>query len=240
MKRLCLLWLVFWSLLSAVALATPWSDVAEPAPGPARAIGSYAAGCMQGGIPLPPEGPGFQVMRRERRRFFGHPLLVRYLQELAASTRRQQSGVLLIGDLGQPRGGPMPSGHRSHQTGLDVDIWFWMPRDEGALTAAGRETIGAPSMLTATRGALDTQQWSSRQVDVLRLATTPDAVARVFVNPVIKRALCSQFPGAACDNLKNRLVRVRWDFLLQMRHPECFHTPDLAIVRRRRAGYDPK
>ena len=59
----CLWWLVFWKLLSAVALATPWSDIAEPAPGPARAIGSYAAGCVQGAFHCLLKAAGFQVMR---------------------------------------------------------------------------------------------------------------------------------------------------------------------------------
>jgi penicillin-insensitive murein endopeptidase len=135
-------------------------------------------------------------MRRSRRRFFGHPLLVRYLQELGAAAAQQKLGVLAIGDVGQARGGPMPYGHRSHQNGLDADIWFWLPRDGRALTATERETINAPSMLAANGRGLNTEHWSPRQVDVLRLATEFDAVARIFVNPVIKKALCHQFPGA--------------------------------------------
>jgi penicillin-insensitive murein endopeptidase len=196
MKPFCLLVALSYALTPLIASAATWSDVREPAPGPPRAIGSYAAGCLQGAIPLPPEGPGFVVMRRSRHRFFAHPSLIQYLHDLAATVARQKAGVLLIGDLGQPRGGPMPSGHRSHQNGLDADIWFWLPPDERELTTMGREIIGAPTMLAANGGGLNAQQWSRRQVDVLRTATTPDAVSRVFVNPVIKRALCQQFPGA--------------------------------------------
>jgi penicillin-insensitive murein endopeptidase len=136
-------------------------------------------------------------MRPQRRRFFGHPVLVRYLQELGAATNQQGLGMLLIGDLGQPRGGPMPFGHRSHQIGLDADIWFWLPGDGMVLSVADRETIGAPSMLFAGGRVLDTQQWSQRQAEVLRLAVSFDVVARIFVNPVIKKALCEQFPGGA-------------------------------------------
>jgi penicillin-insensitive murein endopeptidase len=65
-----------------------------------------------------------------------------------------------------------------------------------ALSVADRETIGAPSMLTAGSRALDAQQWSPRQAEVLRLAVGSDAVARIFVNPVIKKAMCAQFRGA--------------------------------------------
>jgi penicillin-insensitive murein endopeptidase len=135
-------------------------------------------------------------MRPQRRRVFGHPALIRYLQELAAATYQKGLGLLLIGDLGQPRGGPMPFGHRSHQIGLDADIWFWLPGDGKVVSVADRETIGAPSMLTAAGGALDVQLWSLQQAEMLRLAVEFEVVARIFVNPIIKKAMCEQFPGA--------------------------------------------
>jgi penicillin-insensitive murein DD-endopeptidase len=197
MKRLCLVALAFWSITSSTSLARTWGDVQEPIRGTPQAIGSYAAGCIQGAISLPPEGRGYQVMRPHRRRFFGHPLLVRYLQELGAAADQKGFGGLLIGDLGQPRGGPMSFGHRSHQNGLDADIWFWRPRDGIVLTVADREIIAAPSMLIPDGKGLDVQQWSPRHAGVLRLAVGFDVVARIFVNPVIKRALCEQFPGAS-------------------------------------------
>jgi penicillin-insensitive murein DD-endopeptidase len=196
MRRLWSLILVVWSLMPAASAAFAWSDVVEPAPGLARTIGSYTAGCVQGAVPLPPEGPGFQTMRRSRRRFYGHPELVRYVHELGQAAAQQGLGVLAVGDLGQPRGGPMPFGHRSHQSGLDVDIWFWMPPVGSTLTAVERETVAAPSMLTPDQRALDGRYWSPRQAHILRLAAGFDVVARVFVHPVIKKTLCTQFPGA--------------------------------------------
>ena len=196
MKHLCLWAIMVCSVAPSAGLAFTWSDVTEPAPGSPHVIGSYAAGCVQGTVPVPPEGPGFQVMRLSRRRFFGHPVLVRFLQELGAAAARQGLGVLSIGDLGQPRGGPTPSGHRSHQTGLDVDIWFWLQRDGEVLPEAGREAVEAPSMLTADGRALDEPRWAQPQVDVLRLAAGFDSVSRIFVNPLIKKALCEKSPGA--------------------------------------------
>jgi penicillin-insensitive murein DD-endopeptidase len=197
MKRLYFLVALASSLTPVVALPMTWGEVLEPAPGAPYVIGSYTAGCVQGAIPLPAAGRGYQVMRPQRRRFFGHPVLVHYLQVLGAATNQQGLGTLLIGDLGQPRGGPMPFGHRSHQIGLDADIWFWLPGDGMVLSVADRETLGAPSMLSAGGRALDAQQWSQRQVGVLRLAVGFDVVARIFVNPVIKKALCEQFPEAS-------------------------------------------
>jgi penicillin-insensitive murein endopeptidase len=45
---------------------------------------------------------------------------VEFIEEL--SKRAAQNGWpgLLIGDMSQPRGGPMLNGHASHQVGLDA------------------------------------------------------------------------------------------------------------------------
>ncbi|MGL5484115.1 MAG: penicillin-insensitive murein endopeptidase, partial [Aeromonas veronii] len=92
----------------------------------AEAIGGYAAGCLKNGVSLPLEGPGYQVIRTKRLRYYGHPDLIHYLQALANQTRMAGLPDLYIADLAMARGGPFTSGHRSHQTGLDADIWFRM------------------------------------------------------------------------------------------------------------------
>ena len=197
MKRLWLIMLVVWNMLPSGSQAQSWSDVVAPAPGLPRAVGSYTAGCVQGAVALPPEGPGFQTMRRYRRRFFGHPTLIRYLQDLAAATTQQSLGILSIGDLGQARGGPAPSGHASHQTGLDVDIWFWLLPNGHPLPAAERETVSALSMVMSDGRTLDRSQWSPQHAQLLRLATEFEVVERIFVNAAIKQGLCRQSPGAS-------------------------------------------
>lgn len=183
-------------LLTSTALAQDWRDVREPAPGPPQSVGAYTSGCLQGAQMLPPDGPGFQTMRRHRRRFFGHPVLLRYLYDLAEAASKQGLGTLSIGDLGQARGGPTPSGHRSHQTGLDVDIWFLLLSNGQKLSAEERETISAPSMVNGQARSVDMTQWSPRQAQLLRLATGSEVVERVFVHAAIKQDLCRQFPGA--------------------------------------------
>src|SRR5258708_17997026 len=63
-------------LIPAIALAEPsteWSLGPAPSPGPARVIGGVAHGCLAGALPLPGDGPGYQVIRLSRRRDFGHP-----------------------------------------------------------------------------------------------------------------------------------------------------------------------
>ncbi|MDH3601813.1 MAG: penicillin-insensitive murein endopeptidase [Candidatus Tectomicrobia bacterium] len=186
-----------WSPDGQAEPVTYWHTVHQPILGAPRIIGSYASGCLQGAQSLPSDGPGFRTMRRHRGRFFGHPALVRYIQELGRQVAEKNGGVLNISDLGQARGGPIPSGHRSHQTGLDVDIWFWLTDDVEPLAAATRETVSAPSMLTADAQGLNPQVWTSRQIHLLQTAAGFAAVERIFVNPHIKQALCKHFAGAA-------------------------------------------
>jgi penicillin-insensitive murein DD-endopeptidase len=118
-----------------------------PSLGRAMAIGYYPRGCLQGGIELPTTGPTWQVMRISRNRNWGHPQLVQFLERFAplAAQATGWKGIL-IGDMAQPRGGPLPFGHKSHQIGLDVDIWF-MPMPDRVLSAKERDGISAPTWL---------------------------------------------------------------------------------------------
>ncbi|MEM9633300.1 MAG: penicillin-insensitive murein endopeptidase [Pseudomonadota bacterium] len=166
-----------------------------PAPLKARAIGSYAKGCLAGGASLPPDGPTWQAMRLSRNRNWGHPVLIDYLQDLAKDAPNVGWNGLLVGDLAQPRGGPMLSGHASHQIGLDADIWLTeMPNRR--LTVEERENISAISMLKGpldVKGAdrsVDPAKWSNNHARLIRRAASDKRVARIFVNPTIKKALC--------------------------------------------------
>ena len=88
----------------------------------ARSIGYYTHGCLAGGVALPINGPTWQVMRLSRNRNWGHPNLVNFLERLADQAPSTGWHGLLVGDMSQPRGGPMRTGHASHQVGLDADI----------------------------------------------------------------------------------------------------------------------
>ena len=171
----------------------PWPSVREPAPGPARAIGDYAAGCLQGAVALPLDGVGYHVMRPSRARNFGHPTLVAYVQQLGRRVRAIGLRAVLVGDLSQPRGGRATGGHASHQTGLDVDLWYTLPSraQSRVLPHAQREQLGAESVVDAAGAALR-KQARTRVTALLRLAVDDPRVDRVFVNPAIKRSLCAQ------------------------------------------------
>ena len=169
--------------------------VRAPAPLAARAIGSYARGCLAGATALAVDGPTWQVMRLSRNRNWGHPHLVAMLQRLAGDAPALGWSGLLVGDLAQPRGGPMTSGHSSHQIGLDADIWL-TPMPGRTLSREERETMTAISMLKgpselpgADRG-VDPAKWTDSHARLIRRAAQDPQVSRIFVHPGIKQALC--------------------------------------------------
>jgi penicillin-insensitive murein endopeptidase len=181
------------ALLPAPATAAgDWSRVARPSLGPARVIGPTNNGCVVGAQALPLEGAGYLVMHLERRRYFGHPNLVNAIESLGRQAAARGLGPVQIGDLGQPRGGPMPFGHRSHQTGLDVDIWFNLNASLLDKADDARANVNAPSMLNARGNGLSSGVWSARHRQLLELAAKLPEADRIFVNPYIKRDLCEQ------------------------------------------------
>lgn len=165
--------------------------VDAPAPLAARAIGSYARGCLSGAVSLPIDGPDWQVMRLSRNRNWGHPRLLDYLERLASDARALDGWPgLLIGDMSQPRGGPMITGHTSHQVGLDADIWL-TPMPDRILTREEREEMRAVSMLKDPF-SVDPAVFTALQLKLIRRAASYPQVARIFVHPAIKKALCEQ------------------------------------------------
>lgn len=179
---------------AAVAWAEPpakelFGAKAAPAPLAARAIGSYARGCLAGAAMLPVDGPAWQAMRLSRNRNWGHPDLVRLVERLALEARTKDGWPgLLVGDLAQPRGGPMLTGHASHQIGLDADIWL-TPMPDRRLSRQEREEMSAVSMIKDPF-SINPEVWTERHVGVIRRAASFPEVARIFVHPAIKKALC--------------------------------------------------
>ena len=164
----------------------------EPAPLKARSIGSYARGCVAGAKALPVDGEAWQVMRLSRNRNWGHPRLIDFLERLA----RQVPDVtgwpgLLVGDISQPRGGPMLTGHASHQLGLDADVWL-TPMPNRRLSLAEREEMSATNMVRSDWRDIDPAAWTPQHTALIRHASKHPEVARIFVNPAIKVALCRE------------------------------------------------
>lgn len=180
----------------------------KPAALEPRPIGSYSKGCLAGGARLADDGPDWQAMRLSRNRHWGHPKLIAYLQRLARDAKAAGDwNGLLVGDLAQPRGGPMLSGHASHQIGLDADIWLTEMPDR-KLSRRERERKSAISMLKDGTREIDPRVWTEKQARLIRRAASYPEVARIFVHPAIKNQLCN-WSGAGTGKERAWLRRVR-------------------------------
>ena len=166
-----------------------------PAAMPPRVVGFYAKGCIAGAQALPVNGDTWQVMRLSRHRNFAHPEMIALLERLSVKAHRQAGWPgLLVGDMSQPRGGPMLTGHASHQVGLDADVWL-TPMPNRRLSRNEREEMSAVMMVRSDRLDIDPSAWTPSHLSVLRAAAQEPMVQRIFVNAAIKKALCREARG---------------------------------------------
>lgn len=167
----------------------------SPAPLATHSIGFYAKGCLAGAQALPINGETWQVMRQSRNRNWAHPDMVALLERLSAKVHEVAGWPgLLVGDMSQPRGGPMLTGHASHQVGLDADIWL-TPMPNRELSRTEREEMSATNMVRADRLDIDPAAWTPSHLLVIRAAAQEPRVERIFVNAAIKKALCREAKG---------------------------------------------
>lgn len=172
----------------------------------AAAYGGYARGCLAGGQALAETGPTWQAMRLSRNRNWGHPDLIDYIHKLSRKVAKLPGwDGLYVGDLSQPKGGPMLTGHRSHQIGLDVDFWM-RPADDLMLSKKTREAISSISMRRAS-GAYVNDNWTPQHAQVLKAAASDRRVARLFVFPGAKVWMCENMSG---DRRWLRKIRPWW------------------------------
>lgn len=204
----------------------------EPTQGPAQSIGFYTHGCLAGAQELPINGPHWQVMRLSRNRNWGHPKLIAFLERLSGNAAKVGWPGLLVGDMSQPRGGPMITGHASHQIGLDADIWL-TPMPDRELSRAEREEMSATDVVAADRKDVDPQIFTPAHLALLKTAAEDPQVERIFVNAAIKKALCRE-----AGNDRGWLAKLRpwwghdYHFHVRIRcpadSPHCEAQPDVA------------
>src|SRR4051794_38537325 len=202
-----------------------------PAAMPTRVVGFYAKGCIAGAEALPLNGDSWQVMRLSRNRYWGHPDMVALVERLAAKAHKEAGWPgILVGDMSQPRGGPMFTGHASHQVGLDADIWL-TPMPNRRLSRDEREEMSAVMMVRPDRLDIDPHAWTPSHLAVIRAAARQADVQRIFVNAAIKKALCREAKGD-----RSWLAKVRpmyghdYHFHIRIKCPpgskECENQPD--------------
>jgi penicillin-insensitive murein endopeptidase len=179
---------------------------ATAAPMQARSIGFYAKGCLAGAVAMPINGQTWQVMRLSRNRNWGHPDLIKFLEQLSEKGTKVGWTGLLVGDISQARGGPMLTGHASHQVGLDADVWF-TPMPTRELTRKEREEMSATMVVAKDRKDVDPNIWTPAHAGIIKAAASDPKVERVLVNAAIKKALCR---STDTDRSWLRKVRPIW------------------------------
>lgn len=202
--------------LIALGLATP--SVAGPlakdlfgaqrsaSPHQPQSIGSYAKGCGAGFVQLPESGPTWQAMRLSRNRNWGHPETIGFLIGLSRAARKIGWKGLYIGDISQPRGGPMLTGHASHQIGLDADIWM-LPPSRLNLSRAERESLSSISVRTKDQRRVN-GNWTASHHALIRAAAADKRVDRIFVAAAVKIEMCKS--AKASDKHWLQKVRPMW------------------------------
>lgn len=161
----------------------------------AEVIGSATNGCVAGAESLPAAGTGFVSIRRERQHYFAHPATLAFVKRLGRHVAQQTDQMVMIGDLSRPLGGQISRLHRSHQNGLDVDVWLTLAPSADWAWQNTPEAQDPPTLVNDALMQVN-QRWGAEQVQLLKIAAHDPAVDRIFVNPAIKLALCQQV-GAA-------------------------------------------
>ncbi|MBU3823954.1 MAG: penicillin-insensitive murein endopeptidase [Candidatus Oceanisphaera merdipullorum] len=159
----------------------------------ADAVGEYAAGCQFNSQALPSTGVGFHVIRASRARFYGQPVLIDYLQTLGKKVEAAKLPPMLVADMAMQRGGPFASGHRSHQSGLDADIWLRTP--PMPVSASRLEQVPEIDMVDHKFYILN-RHFQDQQRQLIALAAQDPRVSRIFVHPLIKQAMCHTYGDA--------------------------------------------
>lgn len=170
-------------------LANPqeWQRIKRPIIGAPEPVGTYTNGCIIGAQDLPYKGEGYQVIRMNKNRYYGHPNMIQYLQNLGKRVKAAGLPIMLVGDIAMPGGGRFLTGHASHQMGLDADIWLRM----GTMSDADALNSDGKGLLVVNRKAQQVDHnWKPEHATLIKLATQDPQVTRIFVNPAIKKKLC--------------------------------------------------
>jgi penicillin-insensitive murein endopeptidase len=114
--------------------------------------------------------------------------MIAYLTQLARSVDKLGIGYLLVADISMPRGGRFTSGHASHQTGLDADIWLRLPN--APLNVEQAADPKPYPVVDIENYRFKKDKWTTNHELLLQVAAVDERVARLFVHPLIKKQLC--------------------------------------------------
>ena len=176
-------------------------------------------------------------MRPSRNRAWGHPVLIAFLERLAQKLPGEAGWPgLLVGDIAQPRGGPMLTGHGSHQIGLDVDIWL-TPMPNRRLSPAERDAISATDVVARNGMDIDPTVWTPQHRLLLRGGRARALGGARFCQRGNQARTVPRGPaGAGLDCQDSAVVGTQLPFPCQAFLPErqpSMSWPSTAAARRR-------
>lgn len=161
--------------------------------------GEYSLGCLDGAVTFRGDEKGLFIAHKNRGRYWGHPQLIKLLTDAGNAFYKNNQNIIL-GDLSQSRGGPMLTGHNSHQNGLDVDIWFQIPKTSDFLSFQTLETNEMKSI----------PMLEEDQIKLIKYFAANDLVERIFINPSFKKKLCEDTTSLKLTFNEQRKMRAWW------------------------------
>jgi len=143
----------------------------------AASVGAPWDGKLRGGAPLP-RSEGYEIRRPHRA--YGASHVVDHVQRAIAEVRALYPDVhaLAIGDLSAPHGGKLAD-HRSHQSGLDVDVGFYF----------SKVPAGYPASFVEANADLDLEATWALIVAFTRTAGQPGGLDVIFLDEAVQARL---------------------------------------------------
>lgn len=181
------------SLAVAAVVLAGCAELGVVGDGTSVSIGTASRGYLLDGVRLPDRGDGFVTREiwRQRNNRFGTDELVDLITGVGRRMRAQvRDAKLVVADLSGQGGGERNAFHRSHQTGRDVDLLYYMRDAKGAPFE--------PDAMHVFNRALHAVDGSGLTVDVPRtwllvkeIVTAPEApVQWIFMyEPIAQRLL---------------------------------------------------
>lgn len=145
------------------------------APGFKGSVGVPHAGFLTDGVELPKQGKGF-VWRTKVDHHFGLPRTVAMIEAAAAEVAADKPDAppLYVGEISAKGGGALMPKHRSHRTGRDVDLMFFMSTPSGAPVAGDDFVKFGPDGLGVDRSGKFVRFDVDRQWRLVRALVTSD------------------------------------------------------------------
>lgn len=123
---------------------------------------------------------GYFIMRPQRKTHFGTNELIYMIAQMGEYTKKAiPNYVLPIGDLSKEDGGIVGK-HKSHQTGLDVDVAYYFENKNLQKAFASAVVIDKPH-----------SNWMvNKQWGLYKKLVKTQLVDRIFIHKTLKKALC--------------------------------------------------